>query len=46
MFSDAQQINSSTTPPTEAQCNAVGRRCFTPQAIQSAYESDPFTRRV
>jgi subtilase family serine protease len=41
MFSDALQINSSTTPPTEAQCQAVGRRCFTPQAIQSAYDVGP-----
>src|SRR5262245_14513999 len=30
-------ISASTTPPTEAQCESVGRRCFTPQAIQSAY---------
>ncbi|HEX9070218.1 MAG TPA: S53 family peptidase [Ktedonobacterales bacterium] len=30
-------ISTSTTPPTEAQCESVHRRCFTPQAIQSAY---------
>lgn len=39
--SDFAQINSSTTPPTEAQCESVGRRCFTPQAIQSAYNVGP-----
>ena len=39
--SDFAQINSSTTPPTEAQCESVGRRCFTPQAIQSAYDVGP-----
>ncbi len=35
--SDYVQLNSSTTPPTEAQCFSVGRRCFAPQAIQAAY---------
>ncbi|HKW72198.1 MAG TPA: S53 family peptidase [Candidatus Dormibacteraeota bacterium] len=39
--SDYAQISSSTTPPTEAQCEKVGRRCFTPQAIQSAYNVGP-----
>jgi len=36
-----QQMTTSTTPPTEAQCESVGRRCFTPQAIQSAYDVGP-----
>jgi subtilase family serine protease len=36
-FSDAQQITTSATPPSEAQCESVGRTCFTPQAIQAAY---------
>jgi len=36
-----QQMTTSTTPPTEAQCQSVGRRCFTPQAIQSAYNLGP-----
>jgi subtilase family serine protease len=35
------QITTSATPPTEAQCESVGRRCFTPQAIQSAYNVGP-----
>jgi subtilase family serine protease len=43
--SDWAQINSSTTPPTEAQCESVGRRCFTPQAIQSAYNVGPLYAR-
>jgi subtilase family serine protease len=34
-------ISTSTTPPTEAQCESVGRRCFTPQAIQAAYNLGP-----
>jgi subtilase family serine protease len=34
-------ISGSTTPPTEAQCFSVGRRCFTPQAIRAAYNFGP-----
>jgi subtilase family serine protease len=36
-FSDAQLIATSTTPPTEAQCYSVGRRCFTPQSMANSY---------
>jgi subtilase family serine protease len=39
--SDYQFIASGITPPTEADCEAVGRTCFTPQAIQSAYNVGP-----
>ena len=39
--SDYVQMTHSDTPPTEAQCESVGRRCFTPQAIQSAYNVGP-----
>src|SRR5205814_3735270 len=39
--SDYQFIAGGTTPPTEAQCDAVARTCFTPQAIQSAYNVGP-----
>jgi subtilase family serine protease len=39
--SDYVQLTTSTTPPTEAQCESVGRTCFTPQAIQSAYDLGP-----
>jgi subtilase family serine protease len=35
------QMTSSTTPPTEAQCISAGRTCFTPQAVQSAYNLAP-----
>jgi subtilase family serine protease len=38
---DAKFISSSTTPPTQAQCFAVGRRCFSPQATQAAYNVGP-----
>jgi subtilase family serine protease len=41
IVSDWQQMTTSTVPPTEAQCESVGRRCFTPQAIQSAYDVAP-----
>jgi subtilase family serine protease len=34
-------ISGSTMPPSEAQCQSVGRRCFTPQAIQAAYNLGP-----
>jgi subtilase family serine protease len=34
---DFQQVGTALTPPTEAQCNAVGRRCFAPAALQNAY---------
>src|SRR5262252_8159229 len=39
--SDFAQISTGNTPPTEAQCQSVGRRCFTPQALQSAYNVGP-----
>jgi excinuclease UvrABC helicase subunit UvrB len=35
MVSDYQFISAAT--PTEADCEAVARTCYTPQAIQSAY---------
>src|SRR5262249_9095967 len=37
--SDFQFIKATT--PTQADCAAVGRTCFTPQAIQSAYNVGP-----
>jgi subtilase family serine protease len=39
--SDWVQLTSSETPPTEAQCNSVGRRCFRPQAIWGSYNLAP-----
>jgi subtilase family serine protease len=32
-----QFVKSSTTPPTESACYAAGIRCFTPVAMQNAY---------
>jgi subtilase family serine protease len=40
-ISDYQFLSASTTPPTESQCFAVGRRCFTPVAMQNAYNLLP-----
>ena len=37
--SDYRFLSAAT--PTEADCEAVGRTCFTPQAIQSAYNLGP-----
>jgi len=39
--SDFVQVSSSETPPTQAQCNSVGRRCFGPQATRAAYNVNP-----
>src|SRR6201987_5038047 len=36
-----QFVTSSTTPPTEAACKAVGRRCFAPAAMQNSYNVPP-----
>jgi subtilase family serine protease len=39
--SDYQLLTSSTTPPTEADCFAVHRRCFTAAAMQTSYNLGP-----
>src|SRR6476646_3300989 len=39
--SDYVQVSTSETPPTQAQCASVGRRCFGPQATQAAYDVGP-----
>ncbi|HEY5629566.1 MAG TPA: S53 family peptidase [Candidatus Limnocylindrales bacterium] len=39
--SDAVRVSADAAPPTEAQCFAVGRRCFAPQAIYAAYNLAP-----
>ena len=36
-----EQLTTSETPPTQAQCASVNRRCFSPQAIRSAYDIAP-----
>src|SRR5436190_2823635 len=41
LVSDFVQVTSSETPPTQAQCNSVNRRCFSPQAIRAAYNVNP-----
>ena len=37
LISDWAFLASGTTPPTQAACNAVGRRCFNPTAMHNAY---------
>jgi len=37
LVSDWQYLSSSTTPPSQAACNAVGRRCFNPTAMHNSY---------
>jgi subtilase family serine protease len=39
--SDAQFVSSGETPPSQAQCASVGRRCFAPLAIQNSYNLGP-----
>jgi subtilase family serine protease len=39
--SDFVQMTTSETPPTQAQCNSVGRRCFTPQSTRASYNLNP-----
>src|ERR1041385_2895536 len=39
--SDFQFISAGETTPTNADCESVGRTCFAPQAIQSAYNVGP-----
>jgi len=39
--SDYVQVSTSETPPTQAQCNSAGRRCFTPQAVRASYNINP-----
>ena len=39
--SDYVQLTTSDTPPTQAQCNSVGRRCFTPQSTRASYNVLP-----
>jgi subtilase family serine protease len=39
--SDWLLMSAGTTPPTQAQCNSVGRRCFSPAAINASYNEAP-----
>ena len=38
---DYQFLSGSTTPPTEANCFSVGRRCFNPTSMQQSYNTPP-----
>lgn len=38
-------LSSSTVPPSEAACNAVGRRCFAPAGMQNSYNISPLYAR-
>jgi subtilase family serine protease len=38
---DSQQVATGLTPPTQAACAAVGRRCFTPASMQASYDLGP-----
>jgi subtilase family serine protease len=40
-ITDAQLVAGALTPPTEAQCFAIGRRCFTATAMQNSYNLPP-----
>lgn len=37
LISDWQFLAGGTTPPSQAACNAVGRRCFNPTAMHNSY---------
>ena len=41
VVSDYQFLSASLTPPTEAACFAVGRRCFTAAAMENSYNLLP-----
>jgi subtilase family serine protease len=41
LVSDYMQMTHSETPPTQAQCNSAGRRCFNPQSTRAAYDLNP-----
>jgi hypothetical protein len=37
-ISDWQYLGNDGTPPSQAACNAVGRRCFDPSAMANSYD--------
>jgi subtilase family serine protease len=39
--SDYHYVKSGETPPTQADCASAGRRCFSPSAMQAAYNVGP-----
>jgi subtilase family serine protease len=38
---DYQLLSSSTTPPSEAACLSIGRRCFTAASMEASYNLPP-----
>src|SRR5437763_4955993 len=40
-IADYQYLSGSTTPPSEANCFSVGRRCFTSTSMQNSYNLGP-----
>jgi subtilase family serine protease len=40
-ISDYQLLSTSTTPPAESACLAIGRRCFTAKAMENSYNLPP-----
>jgi subtilase family serine protease len=38
---DYAQLSNSTTPPSQSDCNSVGRRCFSPASTQNSYNLAP-----
>ena len=38
---DSQLVSGALTPPTEAQCFAIGRRCFGATAMENSYNLGP-----
>lgn len=38
---DSQLVSTDLTPPTEADCFSIGRRCFTASAMESSYNLGP-----
>ncbi len=41
LIADWQVLAAGPTPPSQAACNAVSRRCFNPQAMQNSYNLGP-----
>src|SRR2546430_2680326 len=41
MINDAQWVATGETPPAQAACVAINRRCFTPAAEQRSYNLTP-----
>src|SRR5262249_27769506 len=40
-IADYQFLSASPIPPTQANCNSVGRRCFNPMSMQNSYNLPP-----